>query len=160
MKCQSCEAGTFNDNPRVKIALRGGRAYQTGLHAPPVQRRRSCLTCNHNNEEGLIACKDCPNGFVSASDFESCSACAAGKFQSGSGCVDCAGNTYSNEEGLGTCKDCPNGWGANINRLGCTQCAPGEYGTSAGCEPCAFNTYSDEFGATACKTCGSEPIEF
>ena len=168
MKCQSCEAGTFNDNPSL-YACKDCPTGWTGISdrsscapcpAGTHGNDTSCLTCTgntYNNEEGLIACKDCPNGFVSASDFTSCSACAVGKFQSDSACVDCAGNTYSNEEGLGTCKDCPNGWGANINRLGCTQCAPGEYGTSAGCEPCALNKYSDEFGATACKTCASEP---
>lgn len=121
----------------------------------------TCQTCENSTYSDVDAgepCKDCPNGYVSATDFESCTACAVGKFQSGSGCADCTGNTFNNEEGLETCKDCPNGWEANVNRLECTQCAPGEYGTSAGCEPCAPNTYSDEFGATTCGTCGSEPV--
>ena len=101
-----------------------------------------------NPNRGL--CEQCHPGFVGLH----CTACPAGKIQSGDQCIACLPGQYNDAQHKTQCKNCPSGKFSGTQLTGiqhCDECPVGRFAGQHGmsvCSPCPVSTFGNP-GATS-----------
>ena len=124
-----------------------------------------CTACSAGTfGDGSTGCQDCPSGWRSGQNANSCTVCALGQYEDNNVCKYCTNGKYQDLTGQTTCKSCAAGkegrgsTGAQSETAGCQNCQAGNYQASTGkttCEVCEKGKYQDEDGKTTCDPCAN-----
>lgn len=126
-----CSKGGSSDIEGMNICYlfqTGGAKCPKRHYCPESTTRWDQYPCpinTYSDEEGLVACKDCEAGKVSAVGQESCGSCPAG--------------TYSNLNG--TCINCDPGKFSYQDAAACSSCNPGRFSEIYGATTCEQTRY-------------------
>ena len=123
-----------------------------------------CLVCEGGQYSIGGDCIDCPMGYYSAGEVDSCTSCPKGTYADAIKtvtCKNCPVNTQSVTRGRSTaCEDCPNGifsTGGPVadDAAECRECFQGRYTDSGECKGCVAGQYNDrpDKSYTSCLHC-------
>ena len=102
----------------------------------------------------------CPNSCTACTDINTCSACAAGFYLSGTSCLPCNSNCKTCVDTATKCLSCHSPQLLEVNKC-LDSCSSKYYATSTQCLDCdATCATCSGPGATECKTCITSYIKF
>ena len=85
-----------------------------------------------------------------------CVACAAGSYSSGTKCLPCLAGTIAPSSGSCSCQPCGAGTQSSPNATSCEPCPVGTYSNDNNpCKQCPDGSISTTAGATSCKQCST-----